>query len=61
MAIGEQRAAAIIGMAEAGLAVMEYTPTLVKQTVAGYRRGEKSQVAEVVRLQFALIAKWARG
>ena len=54
IAIGEARAAAIIGMADAGLAVMEYAPTLVKQTVAGYGRGEKSQVAEMVRLQLAL-------
>ena len=46
MALGEARAAAIIGMADAGLEVMEYAPTLVKQTVAGYGRGEKSQVAE---------------
>ena len=54
MALGEARAAAIIGMADAGLEVMEYAPTLVKQTVAGYGRGEKSQVAEMVRLQLAL-------
>lgn len=56
MALGEARAAAILGLADAGLAVMEYAPTLVKQTVAGYGRGEKSQVAEMVRLQLALKA-----
>ena len=54
MALGEARAAAILGLADAGLEVMEYAPTLVKQTVAGYGRGEKSQVAEMVRLQLAL-------
>ncbi len=54
MALGEARAAAILGLADAGLEVMEYAPTLVKQTVAGYGRGEKSQVAEMVRIQLAL-------
>jgi crossover junction endodeoxyribonuclease RuvC len=54
MALGEARAAAILGLADAGLAVSEYAPTLVKQTVAGYGRGEKSQIAEMVRLQLAL-------
>lgn len=56
MALGEARAAAILGLADAGLAVTEYAPTLVKQTVAGYGRGEKSQVAEMVRVQLALKA-----
>ena len=54
MSLGEARAAAILGLADAGLAVAEYAPTLVKQTVAGYGRGEKSQVAEMVRLQLGL-------
>src|SRR5439155_20883539 len=44
MALGQARAAALLGLAEAGLEVFEYAPTLVKQTVAGYGRGEKSQV-----------------
>ena len=54
MALGEARAAAIVGMADAGLRVAEYSPALVKQTVAGYGRGEKSQIAEMVRLQLGL-------
>jgi crossover junction endodeoxyribonuclease RuvC len=56
MALGEARAAALLGMADAGLQVAEYAPALVKQTVAGYGRGEKSQVAEMVRLQLGLKA-----
>ena len=56
MALGEARAAAILGLADAGLRVCEYAPALVKQTVAGYGRGEKSQVAEMVRLQLSLAA-----
>jgi crossover junction endodeoxyribonuclease RuvC len=56
LALGQARAAAILGMADAGLGVHEYAPALVKQTVAGYGRGEKSQVAEMVRMQLALAA-----
>lgn len=56
LALGQARAAAIIGIGDAGVSVHEYAPTLVKQTVAGYGRGEKSQVAEMVRLQLGLSA-----
>lgn len=56
MALGEARAAAILGLADAGLSVSEYAPAMVKQTVAGYGRGEKSQIAEMVRLQLGLSA-----
>jgi crossover junction endodeoxyribonuclease RuvC len=54
MALGEARAAALLGLADAGLAVIEYAPALVKQTVAGYGRGEKAQIAQMVRLQLGL-------
>lgn len=54
LALGHARAAAILGLAEAGIAVHEYAPNLVKQTVAGYGHGDKAQVAEMVRLQLAL-------
>jgi len=54
MALGHARAAAILALADSGLEVHEYAPTMIKQTVAGYGRGEKSQVAEMVRLQLGL-------
>ncbi len=54
LALGQARGAAILGLAAAGLPVHEYTPALVKQTVAGYGRGEKSQIAQMVRLQLSL-------
>jgi crossover junction endodeoxyribonuclease RuvC len=54
LALGHARAAAILGCADAGLAVHEYTPNLVKQTVAGYGHGDKAQVAEMVRMQLGL-------
>jgi crossover junction endodeoxyribonuclease RuvC len=54
LGLGQARAAAIIGLADAGLAVVEYAPRLVKQAVAGYGHGSKEQVAEMVRLQLRL-------
>ena len=54
MALGEARAAALVGLADAGLTVIEYAPALVKQTVSGYGRGEKAQIAHMVRLQLGL-------
>lgn len=54
IALGHARAAAIIGLAEQGIPVAEYTPNLVKQTVSGYGHGTKGQVALMVRLQLGL-------
>lgn len=54
LALGQARAAAILGLAEAGLTVAEYAPTVVKQTVAGYGRSEKSQVGKMVALQLGI-------
>lgn len=54
LALGHARAAAILGCVDAGLDVHEYTPTLVKQTVAGYGHGDKAQVGELVRLQLGM-------
>lgn len=56
LALGHARAAAMLAMADAGLTMAEYAPAMVKQTVAGYGRGEKSQIAEMVRLQLSLPA-----
>lgn len=56
LALGQARAAAILGLADAGLDVCEYAPAMVKQTVAGYGRGEKAQIAQMVRMQLGLTA-----
>lgn len=56
MMLGHARAAAILGLADAGVAVHEYSPNLIKQTVTGYGHGEKSQVAQMVRMQLGLAA-----
>jgi crossover junction endodeoxyribonuclease RuvC len=54
LALGQARAAAILGLTDAGLDVREYAPAVVKRTTAGYGRGEKAQIAEMVRLQLGL-------
>lgn len=54
MALGQARAAAILGLSDAGLSVHEYAPNLVKQTVAGYGHGDKAQISRMVRLQLAM-------
>ncbi|MFQ5380466.1 MAG: crossover junction endodeoxyribonuclease RuvC [Dehalococcoidia bacterium] len=54
LALGQARAAAIIGLAQSGLPVAGYSPNLVKQTVSGYGHGEKGQIALMVRLQLGL-------
>ena len=54
LALGQARAAALLGLRGAGLSPIEYAPTMVKQAVAGYGRGEKSQIAEMVRLQLGM-------
>jgi len=54
LALGQARAAALLGAADAGVPVFEYAPAMVKRTVAGYGRGEKGQVARMVRLQLGM-------
>jgi crossover junction endodeoxyribonuclease RuvC len=54
MAIGQARAVAILAAAHARLPVFQYAPTAVKTAIAGYGRGDKAQVQEVVRLQLGL-------
>jgi len=55
LALGQARAAALLAAARAGLRVYEYPPATVKQSVAGYGRGDKAQVKEMVRLQLGLL------
>lgn len=47
--VGQARGVALVAMAEAGLAVHEYSPLEIKQAVTGYGRAEKRQVQEMVR------------
>ncbi len=49
LAVGQARGVILLGLAQAGLAVFEYTPNEVKQAVAGYGAAQKRQVQEMVR------------
>lgn len=49
LTVGEARGVALLAMAEAKLAIGEYTPMEVKQAVAGYGGAEKSQVQQMVK------------
>jgi crossover junction endodeoxyribonuclease RuvC len=52
--LGQARGIALLACARAGLAVFEYAPARVKQTVAGIGRADKAQVAQMVRALLAL-------
>ncbi|MSP50392.1 MAG: crossover junction endodeoxyribonuclease RuvC [Alphaproteobacteria bacterium] len=48
--LGLARGAVILAPAKAGLAVVEYSPSLVKKSVAGAGQAEKGQVERMVRM-----------
>jgi crossover junction endodeoxyribonuclease RuvC len=54
IAVGQARGVILLSLAQAGLAVFEYTPNEVKQAVAGYGSAEKRQVQEMVRVLLSL-------
>lgn len=54
--LGQVRGVALLGAEKAGLEIGEYSPRLVKQTVAGYGNAEKQQVQEMVRVLLSLRA-----
>lgn len=54
LALGQARGAALLGLADAGIPLREYSPAEVKQLVAGYGAGGKEQIARMVALQLQL-------
>jgi crossover junction endodeoxyribonuclease RuvC len=54
MAVGEARTVAMLAAALADVPVHHYPPATVKQVVAGYGRGDKAQVREMLRLQLGI-------
>jgi crossover junction endodeoxyribonuclease RuvC len=54
MAVGEARTVAMLAGTLAGIAVHHYPPARIKSLVAGYGQGDKKQVREMLRLQFAV-------
>jgi crossover junction endodeoxyribonuclease RuvC len=49
ISVGQGRGVALLALAEAGLAVDEYTPMEIKQAVTGYGGADKQQVQQMVR------------
>jgi crossover junction endodeoxyribonuclease RuvC len=54
IAVGQARGVILLALAQAGLAVGEYTPLEVKQAVTGYGGADKRQVQEMVRVLLQL-------
>ena len=54
MSVSHARGVAMLTGKQAGLAIEEYTPLQIKQTITGYGKADKKQVQEMVRLQLGL-------
>ena len=54
--LGQVRGVALLAAEKAALEIGEYSPRLVKQTVAGYGNAEKHQVQQMVRVLLSLTA-----
>lgn len=54
MTVGQARGVVLLAAARAGVRVAEYTPSEVKQAVAGYGKADKEQMQEMVRVILGL-------
>ena len=54
MKLGQVRGVVLLLAEQRGLAIAEYAPRLIKQTVVGYGAAEKHQVGEMVRILLGL-------
>jgi crossover junction endodeoxyribonuclease RuvC len=50
LSVGQARGAVLVACAVVGVACAEYAPARVKQTVCGYGRADKEQVARMVKM-----------
>jgi crossover junction endodeoxyribonuclease RuvC len=50
LSVGQARGVALLALAEAGIALSEYSPNEVKQAVAGYGGADKNQVQSMVQV-----------
>ena len=55
--LGQARGAAVVAALSAGLSIFNYSPRLVKQSVAGYGQADKGQVRYMVRVLLGLNAE----
>ena len=54
IAVGQARGVVLLAAARAGVPVVEYAPTEVKQAVVGFGRADKEQMQEMVRILLGL-------
>lgn len=54
MSVSHARGVAMLTGKQANLAIEEYTPLQIKQTITGYGKAGKKQVQEMVRIQLGL-------
>ncbi|OXM86832.1 crossover junction endodeoxyribonuclease RuvC [Paenibacillus rigui] len=54
--VGQARGVLMLAAVQKGIAIAEYTPLQVKQSVVGYGKAEKKQVQEMVRMLLHLSA-----
>ena len=54
ISVGEARGVAILSAVEANLAVAEYTPLQVKQSLVGYGRADKKQMQKMLKVLLRL-------
>lgn len=52
--LGQARGAAVVAAMQNGLAVFDYSPKLVKQSVVGYGQAEKGQVQHMIKVLLGL-------
>jgi crossover junction endodeoxyribonuclease RuvC len=52
--LGHARGVAMLAAVEAGVPVVEYSPSEIKRAVVGYGRAEKSQVQQMIKLLLGL-------
>jgi crossover junction endodeoxyribonuclease RuvC len=54
LSVGQARGAVLVAASSVGVACAEYAPAAIKQSVCGYGRADKEQVAKMVRAILAL-------
>jgi crossover junction endodeoxyribonuclease RuvC len=54
LVLGHARGVAVLAAVQAGVPVVEYTPTEIKLAVVGYGRAEKAQLQQMVKLLLRL-------
>jgi crossover junction endodeoxyribonuclease RuvC len=54
LVLGHARGVAVLASVEAGVSLVEYSPTEIKMAVTGYGRAEKGQLQHMVRLLLGL-------